>query len=135
MIEKFAALSGAFAVICACSLASVPAYSVPLTSLKADTNLTLVDNKNWNKGGNKNWNHKDNHKNWSHKGGNNKWSSKGHGGKHWAKYGKWHHGERYRGGYWRNGIFISLPFIVGDQCYDYLDWRDGAPRPGWYWVC
>jgi hypothetical protein len=34
--------------------------------------------------------------------------------------------------YWRDGIFVSLPFIVGNQCYDYLDWRDGAPRPGWY---
>jgi len=56
-------------------------------------------------------------------------------GKKWSKYSNWHAGQRHRGGYWRNGIFLTLPFIVGDQCYDYLDWRDGAPRPGWYWVC
>ena len=113
MVRKFAALSGAVAVMVACSLASVPAYSVPVSSLKADSTILLVK-----KGG-----------------GNKHWSGKGHGGKKWSHYGKWHGGDRYRGGYWRNGLFVTLPFIVGDQCYDYLDYSDGAPRPGWYWVC
>jgi hypothetical protein len=105
----------------------VPAHSVPLTSLQADSGLTLVK-RDGGKGGK---HHGGNH----NKGGNKHWSGKGHGGKKWSKYGKWHGGDRYRGGYWRNGIFLTLPFVVGDQCYDYLDWRDGAPRPGWYWVC
>ena len=149
MVRKFVVLSSAVAVICAYSLASVPAYSVPLASLKADSNVTLVGkghggnksgggSKNWSGGkhdGNKNWSKKGGNDNWSKKGGNNKWSGKGHGGKKWSKYSNWHTGQRHRGGYWRNGIFLTLPFIVGDQCYDYLDWRDGAPRPGWYWVC
>jgi hypothetical protein len=103
----------------------VPAHSVPLTSLQADSGLTLVK-RDGGKGGK---HHGGNH----NKGGNKHWSGKGHGGKKWSKYGKWHGGDRYRGGYWRNGIFLTLPFVVGDQCYDYLDWRDGAPR--WYWVC
>ena len=42
MVRKFVVLSGAVAVICAYSLASVPAYSVPLASLKADSNVTPV---------------------------------------------------------------------------------------------
>jgi hypothetical protein len=108
------------------SFAAVPAHSVPLTSLKADSGVLLIKKDGGkHRGGNNNWNKK----------GNNHWSGKGHGGKKWSKYGKWHGGDRYRGGYWRNGIFVTLPFIIGDQCYDYLDWRDGAPRPGWYWVC
>ena len=129
MVGKFATLTGALAVACTFALTAAPAHSVPLTSLKADNGLTLVkkdgdghDNKNWNKNGN-------------NKNGNKYWSGHGHGNKHWNKYGKWHGGDHYRGGYWRNGIFVTLPFIIGDQCYDYLDWRDGAPRPGWYWVC
>jgi hypothetical protein len=132
MARRFAILTGAVAVACAFSFAAVPAHSVPLASLHADSGLMLVKKdgdgrggKNWNKKGNNDWNKK----------GNNHWSGKGHGGKKWSKYGKWHGGDHYRGGYWRNGIFVTLPFIVGDQCYDYLDWRDGAPRPGWYWVC
>ncbi len=128
MVRKIAALSGALAVIVACSLASVPAYSVPLSSLTADSSILLV--KNYGGKGGKNWN-----KNGNYKHGNKYWSGKGHGGKKWGKYGKWHGGDHYRGGYWRNGIFLTLPFVVGDQCYDYLDYRDGAPRPGWYWVC
>ncbi len=125
MVRKFAALSGAVAVMVACSLASVPAYSVPVASLKADSSIMLVKKGGGGHGG----------KNWNKGGGNKHWSGKGHGGKNWNKYGKWHGGDRYRGGYWRNGLFVTLPFIVGDQCYDYLDYRDGAPRPGWYWVC
>jgi hypothetical protein len=127
MTRKFASLTGAMALACAFSFAGVPAHSVPLTSLPADSGLVLVKKdggKNWNKNGG-----------YHNKGNNNHWSGKGHGGKKWSKYGKWHGGDHYRGGYWRNGVFLSLPFIVGDQCYDYLDWRDGAPRPGWYWVC
>jgi hypothetical protein len=119
-------------VACAFSFAAVPAHSVPLASLHADSGVLLVKKKgdghggkDWNKKGGNDWN----------KNGNNHWSGKGHGGKKWSKYGKWHGGDHYRGGYWRNGIFVTLPFVVGDQCYDYLDWRDGAPRPGWYWVC
>jgi hypothetical protein len=131
MARRFAILTGAVAVACAFSFAAAP-HSVPLTSLHADSGVMLVKKdgggrggKNWNKKGGDDWNKK----------GNNHWSGKGHGGKKWSKYGKWHGGDHYRGGYWRNGIFVTLPFIVGDQCYDYLDWRDGAPRPGWYWVC
>ena len=122
MIRKFAVLSCAVAVIFGYSLASVPAYSVPLASLKGDSNVTLVG-----KG------HHHSNKGRSGKGGN-KWSGKGYGGKKWSSRGNWYAGQRYHGGYWRNGIFVALPFIVGDQCYDYLDWRDGV-RPGWYWVC
>lgn len=128
MTRKFASLTGAVALVCAVSFAAVPAQSVPLTSLPADTGLVLVKKDGGHGGkhhGGNNWN----------KGNNKYWSGKGHGGKKWSKYGKWHGGDRYRGGYWRNGVFLTLPFIVGDQCYDYLDWRDGAPRPGWYWVC
>lgn len=132
MVRRLVILTGAAAVACAFSFAAVAAHSVPLTSLKADSGVLLVKKdgdgrggKDWNKKGGNNWNKK----------GNNHWSGKGHGGKKWSKYGKWHGGDRYRGGYWRNGIFVTLPFIVGDQCHDYLDWRDGAPRPGWYWVC
>ena len=128
MVRRYASLTGAVAVVCALSFA-VPAHSVPLTSLQADSGLTLV--KQGGKGGKGGKHHGGNH----NKGGNKHWSGKGHGGKKWSKYGKWHGGDRYRGGYWRNGIFLTLPFVVGDQCYDYLDWRDGAPRPGWYWVC
>jgi hypothetical protein len=155
MVRKLAVLSGAVAALFAVSIASVPAYSVPLTSLKADPSVaaypsvTLVDrdgggkwgggNKNWSggkQGNNKNWdgNHHGNNKNWDNKGGHNKWSGKGHGGKKWAYRGNWYAGQRHQG-YWRDGLWISLPFIVGNACYDYLDWRDGAPRPGWYWVC
>jgi hypothetical protein len=132
MVRRFVILTGAAAVACAFSFAAVAAHSVPLTSLKADSGVLLVKKdgegrggKDWNKKGGNDWNKK----------GNNHWSGKGHGGKKWSKYGKWHGGDHYRGGYWRNGIFVTLPFIIGDQCYDYLDWRDGAPRPGWYWVC
>jgi hypothetical protein len=130
MVTKFAVLSCAVAVVCAFSFASVPAHSVPLASLKADSNVMLVKKD----GGGKNWSKKGGNKNWSKKGGNRNWSGKGHGGKKWTNYGRWHGGQHYRGGYWRNGIFVTLPFIVGDQCYDYLDWSDGV-RPGWYWVC
>jgi hypothetical protein len=123
MLRRFAALSGAVAVICACSLASVPAFSVPSApGLQADTNVTFI--KKGGGGGKHGGN-----KNWSKKGGKDKWS----GGKNWSKHGKWHAGQRNRG-YWRGGIFLSLPFVVGDQCYDYLDWSEGV-RPGWYWVC
>jgi hypothetical protein len=132
MARRFAILTGAVAVACAFSFAAVPAHSVPLGSLHADSGVMLVKkdgdgrgDKNWNKKGGNDWNKK----------GGNYWSGKGYGGKKWSKYGKWHGGDHYRGGYWRNGIFVTLPFIIGDQCYDYLDWRDGAPRPGWYWVC
>jgi len=132
MARRLAILTGAVAVACAFSFSAVPAHSVPLTSLHADSGVMLVKkdgdgrgDKNWNKKGGNDWNKK----------GGNYWSGKGHGGKKWSKYGKWHGGDHYRGGYWRNGIFVTLPFIIGDQCYDYLDWRDGAPRPGWYWVC
>jgi uncharacterized membrane protein len=131
MVRRYASLTGAVAVVCTLSFAAVPAHSVPLTSLKADSGLTLVKRDGGGKGGK----HHGGNKNWSNKGGNKHWSGKGHGGKKWSNYGKWHGGDRYRGGYWRNGIFLTLPFVVGDQCYDYLDWRDGAPRPGWYWVC
>jgi hypothetical protein len=161
MIRKLAVLSSAVAVACAFSLASVPAHSVPLAPLKADSNITLVGkgdgdknwskkggskqwsgskhdgDKNWNnKGGSKKWSGSKHHgnKNWSKKGGSNKWSGKGRGGKKWSNRGNWYAGQRHRG-HWRNGVFITLPFVIGDQCYDYLDWRDGAPRPGWYWVC
>jgi hypothetical protein len=127
MVRRYATLTGAVAVVCAFSFAAVPAHSVPLTSFKGDSNVLLVKKDGDGHGGK--------HKGGNHKKGNNHWSGKGHGGKKWSKYGKWHGGDRYRGGYWRNGVFLSLPFIVGDQCYDYLDWRDGAPRPGWYWVC
>jgi hypothetical protein len=127
--------------MCASSLAAVPAYSVPLTSLKADGTFTLVGKKdggkNWSKqGGSKKWSggKHDGNKNWSKKGGSHKWSGKGRGGKKWSNRGNWHAGQRHRG-HWRNGVFVTLPFVIGDQCYDYLDWRDGAPRPGWYWVC
>ena len=130
MVRRYASLTGAVAIVCAFSFAAVPAHSVPLTSLQADSGLTLVK-KDGGKGGKGGKHHGGNH----NKGGNKHWSGKGHGGKKWSKYGKWHGGDRYRGGYWRNGIFLTLPFVVGDQCYDYLDWRDGAPRPGWYWVC
>ena len=132
MARRFAILTSAVAVACAFSFAAAPAHSVPLTSLHAGSGIVLVKkdgdgrgDKNWNKKGGNDWNKK----------GGNYWSGKGHGGKKWSKYGKWHGGDHYRGGYWRNGIFVTLPFIIGDQCYDYLDWRDGAPRPGWYWVC
>ena len=137
MVRKFAALSVAVAVISAYS----PAYSLPLAPLKADTNVTLVGKgdgdggKKWS-GGNKKWGggDHDGKKGWSNKGWDGKkWSGKGRGGKKWSKYGNWHAGQRHHG-YWRNGIFVTLPFVVGDQCYDYLDWRDGF-RPGWYWVC
>lgn len=134
MVRKFAALSGAVAVMVVCSLASVPAYSVPLSSLKADSSVMLVK-KDGGKGGNKHNGNKNWSKNGNYKHGNKYWSGKGHGGKKWSKYGKWHGGDHYRGGYWRNGLFVTVPFIVGDQCYDYLDYRDGVPRPGWYWVC
>jgi hypothetical protein len=130
MVRKFASLTGAVAVVCAFSFAAAPAHSVPLTSSKADSNVMLVKKDGDGHGG-KNKHGGNNYK----KGGHNHWSGKGHGGKKWSKYGKWHGGDHYRGGYWRNDIFVALPFIVGDQCYDYLDWRDGAPRPGWYWVC
>jgi hypothetical protein len=129
MIGKFATLTGTLAVACTFAFAAAPAHSVPLTSLQADSGLILVKKDGKGHGG------KHSNKNGGHNNGNKYWSSKGHGNKHWNKYGKWHGGDHYRGGYWRNGIFVTLPFIVGDQCYDYLDWRDGAPRPGWYWVC
>jgi hypothetical protein len=110
----------------ALSVASAPAFSFPGDPVKTGSIMLVKNNgdgKNWNKHGhNKNWN--GNSKNWNK-----------NGGKKWSKYGKWHGGDHYRGGYWRNGIFVTLPFIIGDQCYDYLDWRDGVPRPGWYWVC
>jgi hypothetical protein len=157
MLRKFTALSCAAAVACAFSVASASAYSVPLASVKAGGSVMLVKkdggghggknwsnggnknwskggNKNWSKGGNKNWSNKGGDKNWNHKGGDQHWSGKGYN-KRWSKYDRWHGGDHYRGGYWRNGIFFALPFVIGDQCYDYLDWRDGVPRPGWYWVC
>jgi hypothetical protein len=139
MVRRFASLTGGLALVCGLSFAAVPAHSVPLTALKADSVLTLVK-KEGDGHGNKNWNKNGNNKNWNKNGNNNykgknHWSGHGRYNKHWNKYGKWHGGDHYRGGYWRNGIFVTLPFIVGDQCYDYLDWRDGAPRPGWYWVC
>ena len=138
MIRRYAVLRVAIAFACAFSFASAPVHSAPLASLKADSDVVLVTKDGGHHGkGNKNWSRgkHDGNKNWSNKGGSKKWSGKGHGGKKWSKHGKWHDGQHYRGGYWRNGIFISLPFVVGSQCYDYLDWRDGAPRPGWYWVC
>jgi hypothetical protein len=141
MLNKLVMLGAAGAVLCAYSLAS-PAYSVPAVSgLQADTNVTLVGRgdgdggKKWD-GGSKKWSGggRDGKKDWSSKGGDKKWSGKGRGGKKWSRYGKWQHGQHHRG-YWRNGVFVTLPFFVGNPCYDYLDWRDGAPRPGWYWVC
>jgi hypothetical protein len=129
MMRKFAVLTCAAVVAGALSVASAPAFSFPGEPVKTGSSIMLVknngDGKNWNKhGNNKNWNNNGNNKNWNK-----------NGGKKWSKYGKWHGGDRYRGGYWRNGIFVTLPFVIGDQCYDYLDWRDGVPRPGWYWVC
>ena len=136
-MRKFAVLTCAAVVACAFSVASAPAFSLPVAPMKAGGSIMLVkkdgDGKNWNHNGNKkNWNK--NGGNWNNNGQNYKSSGKGHNGKKWSKYDNWHGGDRYRGGYWRNGIFVSLPFIIGDQCYDYLDWRDGV-RPGWYWVC
>lgn len=110
MARRFASLTGAVAVACAFSFAAMPAHSVPLASLHAESGLLFVK-KDGGHGGK----HHDGNKNWSNKGGNKYWSGKGHGGKKWSKYGKWHGGDRYRGGYWRNGIFVTLPFIIGDQ--------------------
>jgi hypothetical protein len=137
-MRKFTVLTCAAAMACAFSIASAPAYSVPLAPVKAGGTITLAkkdgDGKNWNHNGDyKNWNK--NGGSWSNKGDNKHWSGKGHGGKKWSNYGNWHRGDHHRGGYWRNGIFVALPLIIGEQCYDYLDWRDGVPRPGWYWVC
>ncbi len=42
MVRRYASLTGAVAVVCAFSFAAVPAHSVPLTSLQADSGLTLV---------------------------------------------------------------------------------------------
>ena len=141
MVRKLAVLGGAIAVACAFSLASVPAHSVPLAPLTADGHLTLVGKgdggKNWNnKGRSKKWSGSkhDGSKHWNKKGGSHKWSGKGRGGNKWSSRGDWRAGQHHRG-HWRNGIFVALPFVISDQCYDYLDWRDGAPRPGWYWVC
>lgn len=136
MISRNAVLGGAVALACAFTFASAPAHSFTVASPKANSDIVLIKKDGGHRGGNKNWNKHGGNKNWSNKGGHNKWSSKGRGGKKWSKHGnKWYAGQHYRGGYWRNGIFVSLPFVVGSQCYDYLDWRDGAPRPGWYWVC
>ena len=85
MFKTFATLSGV--AVMTYALSSVPAYSVPQTSLKADTNVSLVKrdgdgdskwsgNKNW-KGGDKNW--KGGDKNW--KGGDKNWSGRDHDGK------------------------------------------------------
>ena len=150
MFKKLAILGGAGVLVCAYSLSFVPAYSVPLVSgLEADTGVTLVGrdgdggkkggrgSKKWGGGGHdgkKSWSGRGHDKKWSGRGHDKKWSGKGHGGKKWARHGNWHHGQRHRG-YWRNGIYVTLPFVVGNPCLDYLDWRDGAPRPGWYWVC
>ena len=134
MMRKFAVLTCAALVAGAFSVASAPAFSFPAAPVKSGSSVLLVkkdsDDKKWNKNGN-NKNGNKNGGNWNDNGKNYKWSGKGHGGKKWSKYGNWHGGDRYRGGYWRNGIFVALPFIIGDQCYDYLDWRDSAPRPGW----
>ena len=141
MLKKFALLGAAGALVCAYSLASVPAYSVPLVSgLDGGTNVTLVGRGDGDGGkhgrGGKKWSGRDHDskKSWSGKGGGKKWSGKGRGGKKWSRYDHWNHGQRHRG-YWRNGVIVSLPFLVGTPCVDDLDWRDGAPRPGWYWVC
>ncbi len=71
-MRKFAVLTCAIAAACALSVASAPAYSLPVAPVKAGSSIMLVkkdgDGKNWNhNGNNKNWNK--NGQNWS---GNNK---------------------------------------------------------------
>src|SRR4029079_13243824 len=106
MMRKFAISICAAAVDCAFSVASASAYSVPLAPVGAGGSIMLVKHN----GNGKNWHKHGNNKNWN--GNNNNWNK--NGGKKWSKYGKWHGGDHYRGGYWRNGIFVTLPFIIGD---------------------
>ena len=65
MVRRYASLTGAVAVVCALSFAAVPAHSVPLTSLQADSGLTLVK-QGGGKGGKGGKHHGGNH----NKGGN-----------------------------------------------------------------
>jgi hypothetical protein len=60
------------------------------------------------------------------------------GGGNWQRQGRWHHGDSWSSGFWRGGLFIFEPFIIGDPCYDYIrvfDLRRGRWVWAWAYIC
>ena len=134
MVRKFAVLSGAAAGDSRrFHVASAPAYSVPAAPVKAGSSVMLVKKgsggKKWNKGGGNKHGNK-NGGNWNDNGKNYKWSGKGHGGQNGASTASGTAAIVIAAATGVMAFSSTLPFIVGDQCYDYLDYRDGAPRAG-----